>query len=58
MRVRATCSFVGVICMAKDEVREVSEELASDLIAAGYVTALETDKKITTKKAARRYENQ
>jgi len=55
MIIRALCSFVGVVCMAKNEVQEVSNDLASDLVSAGYAEALDAEK---PKKAVKRNENQ
>lgn len=55
MKIKALCSFVGAVCMAKNEVMEVSEELASDLVSAGHAEALETER---PKKAVKRGENQ
>lgn len=55
MKIKALCSFVGAVCMAKNEVMEVSDELASDLISAGYAEDLDAEK---PKKAVKRGENQ
>ena len=41
--------------MAKNEVQEVSNDLASDLVSAGYAEALDAEK---PKKAVKRNENQ
>lgn len=57
MKIRALCSFVGIVCMAKGEAREVSDELAFDLLAAGYVEILEGERKRIPKKAVGKGEN-
>ena len=41
MDIRATCSFSGQLSMRVGEVRAVSDELAADLIQAGYAEAEE-----------------
>lgn len=51
MKIRALCSFVGKVCMTSGEVRTVGDELAADLIRAGYA-ALAEDK--PGKRTARR----
>lgn len=53
MKIQAMCCFVGSICMVKGEVREVSDELASDLIAAGYAQEMEKPEKTPSKKAVK-----
>lgn len=53
MKIQALCCFVGSICMVKGEVREVSDELASDLIAAGYAQEMEKPEKTPSKKAVK-----
>lgn len=55
MKIKALCSFVGAVCMVKNEVMEVSEELASDLVSAGYAEVIGAEK---PKKAVKRGENQ
>ena len=55
MKIKARCSFVGTVCMVKNEVMEVSEELASDLISAGYAEVAGSKK---PQKAVKRGENQ
>lgn len=55
MKIKAICSFVGPVCMAKGEVKEVRDNLASDLILAGYARALDPG---TRKKAVKQHENQ
>lgn len=50
MKIQALCCFVGSICMVKGDVREVSDELASDLIAAGYAQEMEKPEKNTFQK--------
>lgn len=37
MIVKATKSFVGLVCMVKDDVKEIPEEIARDLLNCGYV---------------------
>lgn len=46
--IKATVPFAGVVSMAAGEIREVSNEIAADLIAAGY--AEEVKGKRTQKK--------
>ena len=41
MKIRTLCSFVGKVCMTKGEVRTVGDELAADLIRAGYAAPAE-----------------
>lgn len=53
MKIQALCCFVGSICMVKGDVREVSDELASDLIAAGYAQEMEKPEKTPSKKAVK-----
>lgn len=53
MKIQALCCFVGSICMVKGEVREVSDELASDLISAGYAQETEKPGKTPFKKAVK-----
>ena len=53
MKIQAMGCFVGSICMVKGEVREVSDELASDLIAAGYAQEMEKPEKTPSKKAVK-----
>ncbi len=53
MKIQALCCFVGSICMVKGEVREVSDELASDLISAGYAQEAEKSGKTSPKKAVK-----
>ena len=44
--------------MVKGEVREVSDELASDLIAAGYAQEMEKPGKTPSKKAVKQGDHQ
>lgn len=41
MKVKATTSFAGEICMAKDDVRDVPESVAAPLLECGYLEVLE-----------------
>lgn len=41
MKIRALCCFVGKVCMTRGEVRTVGDELAADLIQAGYAAPAE-----------------
>ena len=45
MLIKATTSFAGVVSMANKETREVNDEVAKDLVKAGYavvVTPMQT----------------
>lgn len=42
MKVKATTSFAGEICMAKGDVRDVPESVAAPLLGCGYLEALES----------------
>ena len=42
MKVKATTSFAGEICMAAGEVRDVPEDVAAPLLKCGYLEAVET----------------
>lgn len=54
---KATKSFSGIISMRKGAEREINdEELAKDLLQAGFVIALETAKK-TAKKSSKKDED-
>ncbi|MBD5089508.1 MAG: hypothetical protein HDT30_12005 [Clostridiales bacterium] len=46
--IKATVPFAGVVSMAAGEIREVSNDIAADLIATGY--AEEVKRKQTQKK--------
>lgn len=37
MRVKATISFAGEVCMARNEVRDVPEDVAAPLLDCGYL---------------------
>ena len=41
MKVKATKSFAGEICMAKGDVRDVPESVAAPLLECGYLEVLE-----------------
>ena len=41
MKVKATTSFAGEICMAKGDVRDVPETVAAPLLECGYLEVLE-----------------
>lgn len=41
MKVKATTSFAGEICMAAGEVRDVPEDVAAPLLKCGYLEAVE-----------------
>ena len=58
MKIQAMSCFVGSICMVKGEVREVSDELASDLIAAGYAQEMEKPGKTPSKQAVKQGDHQ
>lgn len=46
MKVKATLSFAGEICMAMNEVRDVREDIAAPLLTCGYlIPAEDLDKK-------------
>lgn len=51
MDIRATCSFSGKVSMYAGEVRAVSDELAADLIQAGYAEESKPQKKLKPKEA-------
>lgn len=45
MLVKAKVSFAGAVCMGRGEIRDVGDEtVVKDLLAAGYVAAVETEK--------------
>lgn len=44
MKVKATVSFAGQICMAANEVRDVPEDVAAPLLACGYLETVEPPK--------------
>lgn len=52
MKVKALCSFAGVITMAVGEVKEVDEDIlnSTDLIRSGYVVVIEDQAKAKEKK--------
>ena len=54
MKVKATTSFAGAITMAVNEVRELPSEVASPLLACGYLVPVEDKEKAKkpAKKAA------
>lgn len=43
MKVQATTSFAGEICMAKGDVRDVPESIAAPLLDCGYLEAMEPE---------------
>ena len=45
MKIKALVSFAGVVTMGVDEEREVSNEVAKDLINAGYAIEVKAVKK-------------
>lgn len=52
---KATKSFSGIISMRKGAEREINdEELAKDLLQAGFVIALDSEEKVTAKKTAKK----
>lgn len=57
MKIKALCSFSGILSMAKDEIKECNNEyIVNDLLKAGYVEAVETplpakEKTVRKKKA-------
>ena len=44
MLVKAKVSFAGLVTMSKGEIREVCEEVGSDLLRAGYVAEVKSGK--------------
>lgn len=44
MKVKAIQSFIGKVSMNTDDEREISKELAKDLINAGYVVEIKATK--------------
>lgn len=46
MKVKATTSFAGEICMAKGDVRDVPENVAAPLLECGYLEVLEDRKSV------------
>lgn len=40
MKVKATVSFVGALCMAKNEVRDVRKDVAAPLLKIGYLVSV------------------
>ena len=52
---KATISFSGIISMAMDEVREIpDEEIANDLLKAGYIVPITDEPAEQPKKAKRK----
>ena len=43
MKIRATKSFTGKVTMMQDEVRNVREEIAIDLVSSGYAVEIGND---------------
>lgn len=65
MKIKALCSFCGVVSMAEGEIRDCENEyVVKDLLKAGYVEAAETPppekktKQARGKKAMTVHENQ
>ena len=50
MKVKATTSFAGEICMAAGEVRDVPESIAAPLVDCGYLEPVEPEKAERTSK--------
>lgn len=50
MLIKAKVSFAGIVTMSKGETREVCEEVAADLLRAGYAAEVKTGK-VKNKKA-------
>lgn len=44
-KIRATTPFAGLVSMAAGEIREVSDDLATDLIQAGYAEEAKAERK-------------
>lgn len=51
MLIKAKVSFAGLVTMSKGETREVSEEVAADLLRAGYAVEVKSPKLAKNKKA-------
>lgn len=51
MLIKAKVSFAGLVTMSKGETREVCEEVAADLLRAGYAAEVKTGKLAKNKKA-------
>lgn len=50
MKVKANKSFVGLICMAKGEIRDITDKtLLADLLKCKFIEKVETEKKPTRK---------
>ena len=43
MKIRALKSFAGLVAMVRDEERNVRDEIAADLIKAGYAVCIEDE---------------
>ena len=50
MLIKAKLSFAGLVTMSKGETREVCEEVAADLLRAGYAAEVKSSK-VKNKKA-------
>ena len=50
MLIKAKVSFAGLVTMSKGETREVCEEVAADLLRAGYASEVKAGK-VKNKKA-------
>lgn len=51
MKVKATTSFAGEICMATGEVRDVPENIAAPLLKCGYLEPVDPEKAEAPEKA-------
>lgn len=49
MLIKAKISFAGLVTMSKGETREVCEEVAADLLRAGYASEVKAGKAKTKK---------
>ena len=44
MLIKAKVSFAGIVTMSKGETRDVNEDVAADLLRAGYVAEVKSGK--------------
>lgn len=51
MLIKAKVSFAGIVTMSVGETRDVNEEVAADLLRAGYAVAVKPSKLAKNKKA-------
>jgi len=54
MTIKALTSFVGEVSMGTGEVREVSDEVGKDVVAAGYAEEVKANKQEPAKKPAKK----